>query len=422
MTSYSLPAGLPKRLTISLWDFTWYTQTMPGEPFHDLDAAMKEAVDRGYNTIRICAAPLLMFGDHSLDTSELTFARVGGEAGQRTRWYDVEGGATLNMVDHLVSLFAAAQRAGVYIILSSWEYQQSSAFLDNSSWHDMLTGIPATERHSALARSLGRMIDFLAERGLNDRIAYVELHNEVDLSRLREVATPEEDTFWAQRPYLEAALSELQHSHPDILSTVCYGIPPYLDMAAVPDNAKVAHAHFYIYGVLAALEEWAQVRVAPPTFPTPELTSLLRSDAPRFEDWRSSIEPWRLEATGISLSMFYAYDWVDPVAWDAWLYRHYGAHELAMRQGIDDRLTAVAAWARHHHVPAVIGEGWIGYTPLEADFEDGPVGQDVAAFAVSRCAQLDYWGTLAGSNSAPHHPGWANVEFQRKINGEFSEA
>lgn len=419
MTPQRIPPGLPAKLTISLWDFSWYTQTMPGEPFHDLDAAMGQAVDRGYNTVRICAAPLLLFGDHDLDTSELTFVRVGGEAGQRTRWYDVEGGATLDMQGHLVALFEAAQRAGVFIIVSSWEYQQSSAFLDTSSWHDMLTGIPATERHSALAKALGRLVDFLTERDLNDRIAYVELHNEVDLSRLREVGAPDDDTFWAQRPYLVTALNELQRSNPETLSTVCYGIPPHLDMAAIPDNAQVAHAHFYIYGVLAALEEWAQVRAAPPVFPTEELISLLRSDSPRFEDWRSAIEPWRLEATGISLSMFYAYDWVDPVAWDAWLYRHYGAHELAMMQGIDERLRAVAAWARGHDVPAVIGEGWIGYTPLEADFEDGPVGQDVAAFALRRCAELGYWGSLPGSNSAPHHPGWGNIAFQRKVNSAF---
>lgn len=407
------------RLTISLWDFTWYTQTMPGEPFHDLAAAFVEAVDRGYNTVRICAAPLLLFGEHQIDTSQLRFAQVGVGVGQGTRWYDVAGGAVIDLRSRLLSLFEHAASAGITVIISSWEYQQSSAFLDNPSWHEMLTAIPARERHLALARALGRMVDFLTERGLAGQIAYLEIHNEVDLSRLTEVASPADDTFWAQKPYLEAALAHLQAAHPEVLSTVCYGIPPYLDMAAVPDNAQVAHAHFYIYGVLAALEEWAQVRATPPVFPTPELKSLLRPDAPSFEQWRASVEPWRLQATGINLSMFYTYDWVDPAAWDRWLYRHYSIHEVAMKNGLDDRLRAVAMWARRHDVPAVIGEGWIGYTPLRADFEDGPIGQDVAAFAVQRCAELGYWGMLVGSNSAPHHPGWSNVEFQRTLNCAF---
>lgn len=61
-----------------------------------------------------------------------------------------------------------------------------------------------------------------------------------------------------------------------------------------------------------------------PVFPAPELQSLMRPDAPDSASWGAQVPPWRLEATGISPSMFYAYDWVDPVAWDTWLYRNYG--------------------------------------------------------------------------------------------------
>jgi hypothetical protein len=49
MVNATIPPHLPRRLTISLWDFSWYTQTMPDEPFDDLDLAFGEAVERGYN-------------------------------------------------------------------------------------------------------------------------------------------------------------------------------------------------------------------------------------------------------------------------------------------------------------------------------------------------------------------------------------
>jgi hypothetical protein len=62
---------LPDRLTITLWDFSWYVRTGEGEPFADLDAAFAQAVERGYNTVRICAMPFLLFGS-GLDTSALT--------------------------------------------------------------------------------------------------------------------------------------------------------------------------------------------------------------------------------------------------------------------------------------------------------------------------------------------------------------
>ncbi|ROQ04560.1 sugar-binding cellulase-like protein [Rathayibacter sp. PhB93] len=411
------PAHLPPRLTLSLWDFSWYTRTMPGEPFHDLGRAFDEAVERGCNTVRICAAPLLLFGDHSIDTSQLRFSNMGGDVGRGTRWYDAVGGAVLDLRARLVELFRQAAAHDVLVIVSSWEYQQSPAFLSDSSWHDMLTAIPPTERHEALARAESRLIAFLEAEGLADRIAYVEVHNEVDLSRLGEVPAEGLDTFWAQKPYLTAALEILQAEHPDVLSTVCYGIPPYLDLDSVPENAQVAHVHFYVYGVLAALEEWAGVRAEPPVFPSAELRSLLREGAPEFDALAHTVEPWRLAATGISPSMFYAYDRVDPVAWDAWLYSHYGRYEVAMREAIDVRLRAVAIWALRRGIPAVVGEGWIGYTPLEAEFEDGPAGQVLAGYAVQRCIDLGYWGTLVGSNSAPQHPGWSNVELQRRLNG-----
>jgi hypothetical protein len=98
------PAQLPAKLTITLWDFTWYTQTAKGEPFYDLDRAFAEAVDRGYNTVRICAAPLLLFGEHDIDTTALQFVNMGGDTGQRTRWYNAAGGAVLNGRAHLLAL------------------------------------------------------------------------------------------------------------------------------------------------------------------------------------------------------------------------------------------------------------------------------------------------------------------------------
>lgn len=418
--SIRFPPHLPDHLTISLWDFTWYTQTMPGEPFDDLDRAFAEARTRGYNTVRICAAPLLLFGQHAIDTRALRMVNMGGETGQRTRWYDAAGGATIDGKAHLLALFEAADRHDTFVIVSSWEYQQSPAFLADSSWHEMLGSIPPVERHAALARAESKLVSFIKEAGLEHRIAYVEIHNEVDFSRLDEVPRNGLDTFWAQKPYMVAALEILQRDHPDVLSTVCYGVPPHLDLDSVPENAQVAHAHFYVYGVLGALEAWAQVRVAPPIFPSAELESLLRDDAPDFDDWTTSIEPWRLQATGISLSMFYAYDWVDPVKWDAWLYRAFGGHEIAMKEAIDTRLRAIGTWARHRGIPASVGEGWIGYTPLEAEFEDGPIGQFLASYAIQRCRELGFWGTIVGSNSAPHHPGWGNIAFQRKMNTEFA--
>lgn len=413
MSTTHIPSHLPTRLTITLWDFTWYTQTTANEPFHDLDAAFSEAVERGYNTVRICAMPYLLFGDHGIDTTQLRICGMGGSIGQRTRWYDVTGGAVINGRQRLRELFEAARRHDCYVILSSWEYQQSPAFVESRDWYDALTDVPPDERHRTMAVAMADLVQYLKDCDLADRIAYAELHNEVDLSRLKEVG---DDPYWSQRGHVADAVELMRQRHPDVLATTCYGITPYLDMPSVPENGQVAHFHVYVYGVLSALEKWAGVRVPPPEFPRPALQSLLRADAPDFETYAKAAEPWRLEATGVSASMFYTYDCVDPVKWDRWLYDNYGAYRVAMRRAIDDQLDAVSQWARRQGVPAVTGEGWIGYTPLLAEFEDGPVGQDIAEYAVRKCAEHGFWGTVLGSNSAPHHPGWRNLDWQRRWN------
>ena len=97
-------------MTISLWDFTWYTRTGEGQPFHDLDEAFRQAVERGYDTVRVCAMPFLLFRSR-LDTSALRFSGFGGAFGQRTRWYDVPEGPPVDGRAWLLELFAAASSA-----------------------------------------------------------------------------------------------------------------------------------------------------------------------------------------------------------------------------------------------------------------------------------------------------------------------
>src|SRR5690606_41772786 len=101
------PNHLPRKLTITMWDFCWYTMSMPGEPYHDLGARFEEAVLRGYNTIRICAMPYFLFTSEGVRPGPLSFSNMG-QVGARTRWYNCKGGATLDGHAHLLRLFAEA--------------------------------------------------------------------------------------------------------------------------------------------------------------------------------------------------------------------------------------------------------------------------------------------------------------------------
>lgn len=411
------PDHLPARLTITLWDFSWYTRAGAGEPFADLDVACAEAADRGYNTIRICAAPLLLFGDIGLAGSadEQTIeglgpAPGGGYYGQYTRWYNTPGHYSVNLRQRLLELFAAARRHGLVIVLASWEYQQSTAFVAAPDWFTAIDAVPMNRRYAALGRSWDRMVSWLTDAGYRDSIALVELHNEVDFSLLP--ALTDGGTEQIRR---------LRDRHPDLLFTASYGKPPHLAMHTLPDGLGAAQFHVYSYGVLDALQQLIDIRSEGTSgFPNEMLRSLLRPDAPSFAEYGHAAD-WKFRATVVTDQMIYGYDWIDPDRWDTWLYQEYGRYHEVMRREIESRVIAVAAWARSQDIPAVIGESWIGYTPLLGTFEEGPVGRALAEHGIRTALRQGIWGITVCSNAAPQHPMWADVQWQRRMNREIRQ-
>lgn len=406
------PSHLPARLAITLWDFSWYTRAEDGGPYADLDKACAKAAELGYNAIRICAAPLLLFGNLGLDAlaedleiEGLGTAPDGGIYGRGTRWYDAPGGYRLNLRHRLLELFGAAERHGLVVVLASWEYQQSPVFAASPQWFEAIDAVPLADRYGVLADAWDRLIRAVSAAGYRDRIALVELHNEVDFSILPALA----DGGSGQ-------VQRLRSLHPDLLITASYGKPPHLAMHTLPDGLGAAQFHVYSYGVLDALQREIDIRSEGTAgFPNPALRALLRKDAPSFPDY-GRLAPWKYRATVVTDQMFYGYDWIDPAAWDTWLYNHYGHYREVMRREIESRVIAIAAWARWKNVPAVVGEGWIGYTPLLGTFEEGPVGQDLAGHGIRTALEHGVWGMVPSSNAAPHHPMWNDEAWQRRIN------
>ncbi|MEU6786509.1 cellulase-like family protein [Nonomuraea angiospora] len=409
----------PSRLTITLWDFTWYTRTGPGEPFADLDAAFAEAVARGYNTVRICAMPYLLFGS-GLDTTALTFSPFGGYGG-RTRWYDVRERTTLDGRRHLLALFEAARRHDCHVIVSSWEFQQSSVFLDDPSWYEALRAVPPADRASALATALADLADFLDAHGLADRIAFVELHNEIQSTWLNEVVEPGRPKVLGLRPYLEAAIDAFKARRPEPV-TANYARVPVGEMRGLPRNADVGVFHPYVYGVLDELIDAFALRDAARPFPQERAyRELLRPDAPPLEEWGPDQE-WRRAATVVPAREVYVHDWCDPVRFDQWLYDRYSTYRYGMSERLRIWIDAAADWAAQAEVPLVLGEGWIGYTPLHGTFEEGPVGRAICLEAAGHAARVGAWGTVVCSNAAPHHPMWQDRAFQEEVNALFTGA
>ncbi|GAB2545795.1 cellulase-like family protein [Gracilibacillus alcaliphilus] len=433
MYNQNVPSHLPDKLTITLWDFCWYTMTMPGEPFDDLDRAFAEAVERGYNTIRICAMPMFIFKNSKLRDGKLKFSNLGEGLGHRTRWFNCQGGAELNALEHLENLFKMAQKHNCFVILSSWEYQQSPAFLETNEIYKELMSIQPEERFHALANSMIQLVTHLKHKGLADRIAYAELHNEVEYGKLTEVLRNEnfgdqeltnqinEQTYKGMRSFFENAITQFKELHPDILFTIGYSLarPKVSYWNYIAENMDVAHFHLYNDGVLKALYD----EVFQEPFPNQTARSMLREDAPPFEKYSLDEKGgWRFKVFPVKTSNFYMFDWCDPVKWDLWLYEHYSDHREAMRLAISHKFDMYSEWAQKRNLPMVIGEGYVGYTPAETTFEEGPVGKDIAKFAIEKALDKGAWGMVLSSICAPHHHFWNDIEWQQKMNRKILDS
>ncbi|WP_298456813.1 cellulase-like family protein [uncultured Cellulomonas sp.] len=413
----AVPAHLPDRLAITLWDFSWYVRTGPGEPFEDLDAAFTQARDRGYNAVRICAMPFLVFRS-GLDTTALRLGPIGNGYAGRVRWYDVAAPTTIDARTHLLELFRAADRHGMVVIASSWEYQQSPAFAADRSWYDALHAVEPDDRLVVLGEALADLVDLLVEHGLGHTLAFVEPHNEVQAGHLTVGLPGRADPVVELKDRLEAGIAAFSARHPDVLCGPNYAAVPVTAMRGLPDNAGVLVVHPYVYGVLDDLVGEFALRGDPADFPQERADAeLLRPGAPRLVEWAPPAdEEWKRHASIVGHAEIYVHDWCDPAAVDRWQYERYGAHRIAMANRLEEWIGVAADHAARLGIPLVLGEGWVGYTPRDCRFEEGPVGAQICRDAVRHAARVGAWGSVVCSNAAPHHAMWADAGLQRECN------
>jgi len=124
-----IPGHLPRKLSIDLWIWSWITAATPGEPYHDLDRCMSEARDRGFNAVRVDAGLNWAFKPDGSPRGPMEFGPWIAGHGWNFSTVNARGGGRHDVLERLIHLFELARRHGVWVILTSWEYQDSSWFV-----------------------------------------------------------------------------------------------------------------------------------------------------------------------------------------------------------------------------------------------------------------------------------------------------
>ena len=394
---YDMRNGLsPSRLTIAMWDFSWLYQHYKGGHFEDFSKVCDELVERGFNTVRIDAFPLII-GKLESDSQEVTIEgnplRNWG-ASDRDRKHDVPG--------ELLEFMEITKEKDIRVILSSWG-QGAKEF------PDILKDYAHTEE---FWKAWEKVLDMLKERDLLSHVVYVDFDQEfpffspvaAELNRLGKVQKEESASTVAAmeaagnpgavfdrlqwnteqmtfvRDYMNSTLNHFQWKYPGLRFT--FSITAYWKEVRALNikSFDVLELHFWLNQ-----SERFTTRSG-----FPGLTKD-RGD----HDYSDYMD--RLEKTMLSSRPMLLKDMHNRLAW---------AKEWS--EEIAAPLTTTEAWGPWWHMD----HEDLTWEWLYDWCEDG---MDLAS-------EYKLWGTTPWNYSHPYWENWANVEWYRKVNKRFLDS
>lgn len=227
MEPFIPPAHLPRRLAISFPIWALFDMA-PGGAYHDPDRWIRETAERGFNCIRFDdGAGLIDFSGPVPNGKVRVRAPFGPtySAPMRQLWVMGDEGEC-DLVERLLAIAEAADRHGVYLILSSWYYLHTNWYFDNPAKNREYFELSDPERFAFFARQLDSILGLLRSHKLIHRVAFAEIQNEIDGAwnffgsldgRPSPLAPGQQDAF---REAHAKALAWLRARHPDVLFAV----------------------------------------------------------------------------------------------------------------------------------------------------------------------------------------------------------
>jgi hypothetical protein len=437
LESSNIPGHLPKRLAICYYGWQWITTALAEEPFGNLTQALKETRERGFNCVRAEMGLNWMFDLTGSRRGKLKFTNWIPGFSSNLHCVDGKGGGEYDIFERVTQLFEIAAKNDIYIILTSWEYQDAISQLDEPQIRRELLAVPYNDRLMLLARQYDRLLGQLKKRGLHKYIAQVELVNELNQPPIfcaGQGGTSQTAEEWTSgkgpqppcttetvRQLAFDAIDYLQHKHPDLLITVdglvaCTGF-----RTLYPQNAQVADHHVYCNGVTQAFWEKCGITAfSPGESPDPLknrfLAEFLKPN--NTVGWSEFVRQ-----AGRVRRVWWAIGWLyvnlDNEKFDRWCIEHFPDYERQIKQSIDEQFACAKRFAMARNLPLVVDEGFVLYPPLHSRFIATPEGHKGEEMGVDAAIATHHWGVMPTGYFRPDTPQWKDdmqCNWIRKVN------
>ena len=407
-----LPSHLPSKLSISSWIWNWIIAATPGEPYDDLERCVLELKERGFNAVRLEAGLNWAFKLDGQPRGPMSFGPWIAGYGWNFSSGDARGGGRFDVLERLLLLFELARRHGVWIILTSWEYQDSSWFIADPGIRAEVYSIPVERRFMHLAEQHDRLIKILKSKGLEQSIAFVEVHNEPDCSELPQGAQ--------SKQLHQEAIAMLRSRHPDILFSGDFTLHDY---SIIPDNVQVFDQHVYAgaqwyFGDLFGQTVFTDKFDPQNPCSSEVLRRVLKDDLVPWDEFMkpaANIRPfWR--------PVMWLFENLDNAKWDIWVAERFPEWKDRIWAEAQKRFAEDAEEAGRRGLPLVFDEGGFFLPPRLSRFELSPDGLSLLDLLADLAIQYDYWGFLPGTYCGPEHLIWHdNPVWLRQINERFQK-
>ena len=357
----------PRRLTTVMWDHTFLTRHVPGESFDDYDRALDEAMERGYNTLRLdpmpqvidLARPEIVYKQPKSGAPYLPWTNPDGFEGPAGAW--------------LIEFMEKVLDRRLNYVLSAW-------------WgSNIIPSLSAPHTIEEGARAWIRMLEEWGKRFGFDGCVYVDLNNEFPyfLSGQSDHFEEKGGARWSpdwRRVVGEetnAALAGMREAFPELRFMVSiHGDTRWMDVELELDCMDV---HFYAD--------------ADPRWSARTKFGSFASQFFKETSWHKEFSQRCSKARDAAAAM-------------------YRARQRA-------KVAAFAGWAEERGMPLTTSESWSSWYYIDSPDLDWSWLLEWAEWSVEDAIDFQMWGWTPHNYCQPQFANWQDVSWHRRLTERF---
>src|ERR1035437_4861577 len=150
-SAVKIPEHLPPRLTIAQFLWTWLIDVAPGGAYDDLDRVFNDCNERHHNCVRADAGLNWAFDQQGRPRGVIELLPWAPGVCENMRGVSSNTPVKYDVLERVLKMFESAKKHNVYVTMTSWDDQDSTAHLADPKLRENVFSTPPADRFERLA-------------------------------------------------------------------------------------------------------------------------------------------------------------------------------------------------------------------------------------------------------------------------------